>query len=410
MPSSPKKVVASTRLESDDSVGGSSSDDDDNGISKSTKPEEGATTKKRRLNEKEGEEAREPPLNKVAEEPDESTTAEQEEEEEEEAEELNTWKSRWQNQDRNSMLRLLRHRSGPVGMYQWNQHDMKLGVPTSATHLLGCDYDILFVRGVPHRTDQGYTDEEPIARTVPNCGMLKFVHTSITKGDFRTPDGTQVVEGFITNIPNTEITHGNNDFWQYTMQMNNITLREYKFAHANYSEGIPFSVIKVDRDDRIDDEDNVTIHVLANSGKFNWTATEAVDETGEEDVEGYSNFARKEIEQEYDPLRNVQSSWMCRHGIYLPIPVVCHIQSFCRRPLPPPHWCWQEGDLLITVKRCEYATEWTTLYLARPKSDTVRQNLLSNLEFFASSTTSDEEDEVLSDDDDDSDVGLQHLF
>ena len=374
MSSSPKKVAASTRLESNEAVGGKCSDDDDKGISKSTK-------KRRRLND--DEEAEEPRPTK-AEELDESNSAEQEEEREEI---LRRWNNKWQDKDRMAMIRLLRHKGGPVGMYHWNQHDMKIGVPTSPSHLLGCDYDILFVHGVPHLNTSpvDYTDPFPISRTV-HGGILKFEVDS-----YAAEPG---VNGYFSHIPKTKIDHGDNDLWQHIMQLNDCTMRKCKFNNIiPHYRGIPCSLIKADDDLLEIFVGDVTIQVLANSGKLSWTATES-HVGDEDDWEGYTKFARKQIEQEYDMGTSAESSWMCRcqDGRNFPVNAITHIQSFCRRPLPPNQWSWEKGDLIITIKGSGSVTTWTTHYLARPQSDTVRQRLLDNLKFHPSPTSENVQD------------------
>ena len=85
---------------------------------------------------------------------------------------------------------------------------------------------------------------------------------------------------------------------------------------------------------------------------------------------------RKRKEGIYESCWHEQHSWLCRHK-GLPKEAAIKVHSFNRYRLPPKlDFQWQEGDLLIEMDMTEYATSWTTTYLARPRSDGHKLQLL----------------------------------
>jgi hypothetical protein len=280
---------------------------------------------------------------------------------------------RWIEQgDRSAMLELLRHRDGEAAMYEWNQTNMELCDPKSAADLVG-DYDIVFCHGEPDGTDQGWTDG-PISRTIRH-GTLDIQD----EGD----EQQEEVVGTIVDVRGLCVREGQNANWEYYLQMNDLEFRQVENGHFQGDNSPSFQMTKLWGTSSLQEEFEVTIRILTNSGTLQWTPNESMmEDLTREDTE-YIQFMQEQIEKiknNNHPSWKEETSWLCRY-MGLPAAAACHIHSYNRHELPSElSWSWQKGDLLLEMEMTEYATSWTTFYIARPRGDSVRENLLKGLD------------------------------
>ena len=271
--------------------------------------------------------------------------------------------------DRKNMLHLMKkHKT--VAIYSWERDAMQ-STSIKAEDLLG-DYDVLFIHGVGHGTDQGYVDTGPISRTLCPGAKLSFASKRIEAGDYFYDEGTDVVHGTIKDVDASDLGEVNSENrWDHCVQMNNVEFRE--FPDDFFGGGRCFCMTKVHGCDA-PDEQGCTVQVVTNAGTMNWAPTEMI--TDDEDDRIYREFMLDELPRRrtYDEW-NEQHSWLCRRK-GLPAEAVKNILSFNRHVIPPLQFEWLEGDILIEIDMEEYVTSYTVTFLARPCNRELRDHLL----------------------------------
>jgi hypothetical protein len=273
----------------------------------------------------------------------------------------------WLEEDRSVTLKLFKNLD--VAMYEWDERGMEL-TQVNPSHLPG-DYSILFVHGVGHDTDQDWGDKEkPLSRTVPPGAKLSFIAQTLREGDdgYSSVDQTfnDCVLGNIEGVLKSGTDPAFDFNWEYTIQMNEVKLRLCA-AHSEFSFVVGFG--RYNRGE----EQECQIKVLTNSGSFRWRPREVCLE---ERDDAYFEFMEEEAFKYHNwSYWKEENSWLCRQK-GLPVKVARRIHCYCRHAMPPILFEWEPGDLLVVMELCDYATSWTTIYLARPNDDGHRKRLV----------------------------------
>jgi len=304
-----------------------------------------------------------------------------EEEDEDEDERNELLMKRWiSGGDRSAMLKLLRHEDGEAAMYDFQLHKMVQRDLKVAVDVVG-DYDLVFVCGWPNGTDQGWADR-PIARTLRRGTLSINIEEDEDVGRQR-----QQVVGTITNIKGHCVQEvGDSGAWEYYLQMNDVEFRQVENGHF-HGDALPaFQMTKLWGTESLEEEFEVSIRILTNSGTLPWIPAELRHYQtlpGREDHE-YIRFIQEQIEKvkssNYSCYWKEEASWLCNHMGFSGA-TARHVHSFLRHELPSElKWAWQKGDLVVQLEMTEYATSWNTWYIARPRDDYVRERLLRQVE------------------------------
>lgn len=261
-----------------------------------------------------------------------------------------------------------------VATYEWKGDDDRSGmrledVSLDDPSLVSSSYDIVFCRGDPDGTDQGYPDDWPVSRaaTTDGAGFGTLIFDEVDAGDlddiYGMTHGEQILRGTVKL--NKYLVRGDDETWEMTLQPE-VTIRQVSQDYFGLGESFRISIL-----DAYEAPDDLTasLWLITNSGVLRWIPTEEMPFANDNDNDEYSAFVREQLVRKHSGEDRKSDSWLCSH-MNLPILAAQLVHSFLRCPLPacPPQWEWREGDLLLKLNFSVYATGWTTYYVARRRN------------------------------------------
>lgn len=285
---------------------------------------------------------------------------------------------RWWEEDRATMLDL---QTKGVAMYEWDfDVDPMESESINVSRLVG-DYDILMVYGMGIQSAiQSDRDVLPthqmLCRTVAPGAKVSFHAETIEPGHSYYEDEytADCVFGHISGVQKSHTSYFDEN-WERIIQMDDVRLRQRVY---NYS----VDYFDVDYAHQHGGErgrgKSCAVLVLSNSGCLKWMPTEGSEaDTIEREDEGYYDWMRKQSKEHRDwSYWKEEHSWLCRH-IGLPVEAAKSIHSFNRHEMPPTEFEWKEGDILLEFFHVDnHRSVLRTIYLARPRSEELRKQLV----------------------------------